>query len=106
MLQELSSRKRIVENFKDKVNNIASLVKNESMLESSDDIVNRYDALVSNLTETITTNEKALENAQQIQTDLKSSRDNLKHLWETLSGYTSWFLFWIVCVAMLKKKLT
>lgn len=91
MLQELSSRKRTVENFKDKVNNVASLIKNESMLESADDIVNRYGALVSNLNETINTNEKALENAQQIQTDLKSCRDNLKHLWETLSEYTSKF---------------
>lgn len=88
MLQESSSRKRTIENFKEKADSVAQVIDSKNVNESAQDIVTRYDLLVSNLTETVNANEKCLENVQQFLDNLKQFRDNLKHLWETLSSYT------------------
>lgn len=95
MLQESSSRKRTIENFKEKADSVAQVVDSKNINQSAQDVVTRYDLLISNLTEIVNTNEKCLENVQQFLDNLKQFRDNLKQLWETLSSYTGLFSFLI-----------
>lgn len=88
MLQELSSRKRMVENFKEKFSSVSKLMDGKDIIDSSEDVISRYDTLVSNLADTVSINEKCSDNVQQYQNDLKHFRDELRQLWETLSSHT------------------
>lgn len=92
MLQESSSRKRTIENFKEKADSVAQVIDTKNVKESAQDIVTRYDHLLSGLTETVNNNEKCLENVQQLLENLKQFKDDLKELWETLSSYTGLIL--------------
>ena len=64
------------------------MVDTKNVAELSEDVVGRFEALLLHLTETVSTNEKCLEDVQQFQNFLKQFRDGLKQNWETLSGYT------------------
>lgn len=91
MLQELSSRKRTVENFKEKADLVGQMTSAKNVGDSSSDVIRRYDTCVSSLNETVSVNEKCLEDVQQFLDNLKEFQDNLKQLWETLSSYTGKF---------------
>lgn len=93
MLQEVSSRKRMVQNFKEKSDSVTKLVDAKNVVELSDNIVSRFEALLSHLMETVSTNEKCLEDVQQFQNNLKQFRNGLKHDWEVLSEYTGTRLY-------------
>lgn len=95
MLQELSSRKRSVENFKEKADSVTMLIDSKNMTELSNDVISRYEALVGNLIETVVTNEKCLEDVQLFQNNLKQFRGGLKQQWETLSSYTGLYPFFM-----------
>lgn len=88
MLQEVSSRKKTIESFKEKADSVTKMVESENIAGLSDDIVVRFEALLSYLGQTISTNEKCLENVQHFQNNVKQFRDDLKQNWEMLSEHT------------------
>jgi len=99
MLQEVNSRKKTIENFKEKADSVTKFVESESVIGLSDDIVARFEALLSYLGQTISTNEKCLENVQHFQNSVKQFRDDLKQNWEVLSEHTG---RWDVLMELLK----
>lgn len=88
MLQELSSRRRVVENLKEKAESIVMVIDNRNLTQASEDISNRYEAFVQCLSETVLANEKCLEDILLFQNNLKQFRDTMKQQWETLSSFT------------------
>jgi predicted metalloenzyme YecM len=65
------------------------LVDGKNVAKLSDDIVSRFKALLTHLSETVSANEKCLEDVQLFQNHLKQFRDVLKQNWEALSvGHT------------------
>lgn len=83
----------MVQNFKEKSDSVTKLVDAKNVVELSDNIVSRFEALLSHLMETVSTNEKCLEDVQQFQNNLKQFRNGLKHDWEVLSEYTGTRLY-------------